>query len=173
MLPGAPATVVLALSTTAGFGVAKLIISRCGGEGTARGEHGDEQLQIVNPAAHNVQLHAIATGFVALVFWLWALRKVLTDGDPDLGVVSFGAVLAASWSGYLCGAQRESGRMRWQRWVLLGATALVTLNYLMALALPLPESFKAYLGIGAAYWATSGFLGSRLLDALRDSEQVY
>ena len=64
--------------------------------------------------------------------------------------------------------------LRWQRWFLSGATVLVTLNYLLALVfIPLPGSFQAYLAIGALYWATSGFLGLRLLAALRDSEQVY
>jgi len=173
MLPGGPATLVLALSTAIGFGIGKFVVSRWGGEGTAKGEHG-EQLQIINPAAHNVQHHAIATGVVALVFWAWALQKVLVHGDPDLGVVSFAVVIAASANGYRCGSQREPERMRWQRWFLSGATVLVTLNYLLALVfIPLPGSFQAYLAIGALYWATSGFLGLRLLAALRDSEQVY
>ena len=43
-----------------------------------------------------IDCHAIALGAVALVFWSWALYKVIARGDEDLGVISFALVMAAA-----------------------------------------------------------------------------
>ena len=157
--PGANASLLLVVSTPLAIALAHCVA-------------GQLSMNLSSPAARRYFVHALATGLVACVFWGWAMKKVLLFGDPDLGAVSFPAWVAASWNGARSALSLGTtlAELVCQRRALLGASALLVANYgLAALLIPaLPGTFRAYLCLGAAYWAAAGFLGLRLLGALRE-----
>ena len=102
---------------------------------------------------------AVFTLCIALPFWLWALEKVIMNGNPDFGAISFllvivscGFVLSrsttsASTSAGCCDCSNVPCIM------LLISNALVSMNYLVPLSFDLPLTLKIYFAIAALYWA--------------------
>lgn len=107
---------------------------------------------------------ALFAGTVAAPFWLWAVQK-MSAGDNDLGVYSFALVLGASLA-----TLRTSRRMgpatplpakaalsrRLLRSAAYGAAGSVVVfanyAYVLVSAPQLPDTFRGYLVIGAAFW---------------------
>jgi hypothetical protein len=63
------------------------------------------QLQGTEPPAalveQTVKVSCGATVGFAGFFWAWALRNILTKGQPDLGFLSFPLAAATSYWGYM------------------------------------------------------------------------
>ena len=138
--PGTPALIVLAVATLAAF---------------ILGAHhrpipGGERNICSFLAKAPPESRAVTTAAVALPFWLWALYKVVTSGDKDLGVVSFALVVASA--GNVVRSPGAAGAPL----ALLVANALVSLNYLYPLlAYDLPSTFRTYLVVGVVYWSVA------------------
>ncbi len=107
---------------------------------------------------------AVFSGMVAAPFWLWAVLKVVSRGDPDLGAVSFALVLYSSCFTVLT-ACRISGTAPLPAKAALGrrmlvwsrrsavAAAVVSANYAFIIFKPnLPGTFRMYLAVGAVFW---------------------
>ena len=89
---------------------------------------------------------SLASFLIAVPFWIWALIKFITAGDPDLGGISFLLVMISSISVY-----RSPSRVSIRGLCL--SCFVVSLNYLLPLfMMTLPTSFQVYLAIGAIYW---------------------
>lgn len=140
--PGYPALITLLLSTT----IAAVLASAPYPE-----SHYNQRFQWLfydSPAS----TRAHATGIVAVVFWIWAVKQVLVNGSPDLGSISFLLVLV-SCSNVGCAAPNATCPPR----MLLAANGIVCLNYLLPIVtMSLPGSFNLYLGVGAVYWVVVG-----------------
>jgi len=153
MQPGIPALLLLAICALLGLWLGVMATGN----------------QINDPGRRGVMVHAIATGTVALVFWLWAVKKVLLQGDADYGALSFAAVLVSSAHGYRCAVCLAPDFLTRQRWLLLGSTTLVVSNYALVLGMDLPATFRVYLAVGAFAWACAGGWGWYQLAKLRSS----
>lgn len=102
---------------------------------------------------------SVTTCCVALPFWLWAIVKVIKNGDPDLGAISFLLVIASCGFVIFC---QSSTNIRERRSIsscdiatcimLLISNVLVSLNYALPIFWDLPLTFKIYVVIGALYW---------------------
>ena len=106
-----------------------------------------------------VDCHAIALSAVALIFWGWALYKVIARGDEDLGVYSFALVLAAAaYSRYAMKAYAAKDTKLTRAWnsmfMLTTACAVCAANYgyVLYVAPALTPRFQLYLAAGAGWW---------------------
>ena len=107
--------------------------------------------------------HSIAMVTVATVFWFWAAYKLLALGDPDMGVATFLVAIVCNYrTADLCavvskrpGRTKIAASLNAQRWIQPAADVAVLVNYVAVLALldHLPILFRAYLIVGAAFWA--------------------
>lgn len=132
--PGIPALVVLAIATAA---AACLGARTTGGGGTVAGFFRNA----------SEKSRAVATATVAFPFWVWAVYKVATQGDKDLGAASFALVMLAA--GVVAKGSNGNGAR-----LLVAANALVSLNYAYPIFLyDLPSTFLLYLVVGVVYWA--------------------
>mmetsp|Transcript_43860 Transcript_43860/g.80118 ORF Transcript_43860/g.80118 Transcript_43860/m.80118 type:complete len:162 (-) Transcript_43860:170-655(-) len=106
-------------------------------------------------------VHASTTGVVAVVFWIWALRTVL-HGRPDLGVVSFAAVLGADLVAFLAATKaRACGSCtRYHKAVVVLSCGLVSINYGLALFIVEPGTVLFfYMVAGVLCWLAFGVWG--------------
>ena len=114
-------------------------------------------------ARDRVDCHALSLGLIAIVFWLWALAKVIVRGDEDLGAVSFAFVLAAAAYSRWALKAFASSESRLERAVnssilLSGACCIVGLNYAYVLITKyesLRPTFQLYLAVGVAWWGSA------------------
>ena len=98
-----------------------------------------------------VSVNAIALCVMAGFFWCWAAYKLLSSGDPDMGVVSFLVAFVAAYR--TAELARPSSRSRGlkpiqrMQTLLPAACFCPMINYLAVLALKptLPLSFQCYL----------------------------
>jgi len=140
--PGYPALITLLLSTV----IAAVLASASYPES----QHTRRFQWFFHDSPASTRAHA--TGIVAIVFWIWAMKQVLVDSSPDLGAISFLLVLA-SCSKVYCAAPHATCPPR----TLLAANGIVCLNYLLPIVtMSLPGSFNLYLGTGAVYWVILG-----------------
>jgi hypothetical protein len=87
---------------------------------------------------------------------MWAVYKVVANGDKDLGAISFFFVITSSALVILCGSccNKKHKCARIPSILLLISTCLVSLNYAYPiLTMDLPLTFKIYLVVGIFYWA--------------------
>ena len=141
--PGATAIIVLAIATPSSIALG------------------------VTLARDRIDCHSISLGFCALIFWVWALYKVVRTGAHDVGAITFALVLLAActtvqWriqhpgaGGYSTTREAKVSRAVKAQWRLGFASIAVMLNYgLAALLLELEHDvFRLYLIFGAAWWA--------------------
>lgn len=158
---GLPAVVVLALTTGLGVGVGRMVAPS---------------------RTYWARVIVFATGVVACAFWAWAAIKIVSDGDQDLGVVSFALVIVASAAAFretadLGKAASPARVAALQRAVTL-ASGIVAANYAFVIVLVpgLPTFFVVYLVVGLLYWAcavaaTWQALGELVVAALEGQEE--
>ena len=92
---------------------------------------------------------------------------MVTQSDPDLGVISFALSLLASLSGFKAAKRPSVTTLRRHRCVLGTAAAVVTTNYWFVLVyMSLPLTFMLYLVIGGAFWAMLGIVGIRIVNQM-------
>ena len=113
-------------------------------------------------ARDRVDCHAIALGGVGLLFWIWAMAKVVTSGDSDWGALTFVPVVIGSILALRSHPERRAGsgyggkltRATTAMWQLSFACVCVLGNYLAVLFLLEPEGqmLRLYLMLGAAWW---------------------
>ena len=116
--------------------------------------------QTVNAASRALQAHAIATGIVAAVFWLWAVANCAINRSFDLGALSFLTVLTASIAQFKkASAHSPAGA---QRWYSCGSCAFVVLNYTLGLAFVSSDSQRVYFVVAAVAWLAAGALAWRV-----------
>ena len=137
---GVPALVTLAVVAVAAIGLAHCATSRTG-----------------EAAPRMVQAHAIATGIVAAVFWVWAIANCAINKSFDLGVASFFTVLISSIAQYKKSKTRS--RLGAQRWHTCGSCGFVVLNYTLGLALVSAASVQMYFGVAAVAWLVAAAIG--------------
>ena len=109
---------------------------------------------------------SIATFCVALPFWLWVLEKVIKNGYPYGGLITFllvtvSCVLVFGRNSNQAGGKTSSSSCPCI--MLPISNVLVSLNYTVPLLLPLlfplpfqpdlPLTFNVYPGVGGLYWA--------------------
>ena len=157
MQPGIPALLLLAATTVAGLALGFISTSS----------------QINDPGRRGVLVHAISNGVVALFFWLWAMKKVLLEGDPDIGAVSFALLIISSVHAHRVATSQDVDmlqrrRFKRQRVLLVVATVVIVLNYSLALFIDLPPTFRLYLAVGAFSWLCAGGWGWYQLAKLRN-----
>ena len=122
-----------------------------------------------------IDCHAIALGAVALVFWSWALYKVIARGDEDLGVISFALVMAAAaYSRCALKAYAAKDTKLTRAWnsmfMLTAACAVCAMNYgyVLYVAPALTPRFQLYLAAGTGWWGfASVWTGSALYSYVR------
>ena len=111
----------------------------------------------VDAAPRAFQAHAIVTGIVAAVFWLWAVANCVINRSFDLGALSFFMVLTASIAQFKkASAHRPAGT---QRWSICGSCAFVVLNYTLGLAFVSSDSQRVYFVVAAVAWLAAGAIG--------------
>jgi hypothetical protein len=114
----------------------------------------------VGPTPRAMQTHAITTGIVAAVFWVWAVANCAISKSFDLGAVSFFTVLASSVGQFKkASANSPVGS---QRWYTCGSCGFVVLNYTLGLALISSDSQRLYFGVAAVAWLAAGAFGWHL-----------
>ena len=156
--PGIPGLIALPSVAIVGHLFGWLYVSRLGG---------------LHPLG-KVAIHAIMLCVVSATFWVWAAYKLLAQGDPDYGVVSFLlAFVAAYRTADLCAVQisRAASRPKGPAPLLRMQTLLPLacfvpmLNYLAVLILvpTLPFTFQIYLCVGAGLWSLAALRGGWLL----------
>ena len=131
--PGGPGILALAVLTPAVLGVAVLL------------------------ARDRVSCHAISLGTIGLVFWLWAMHKVVATGDQDFGALTFLLVILAAASSGKGGSDNSHNakiaRASRALWRLGTAALVVCTNYVLVLVLiDVPRGFQMYLALGASWW---------------------
>ena len=105
--------------------------------------------------------------FVAFPFWLWAVFKVTSLGDPDLGAGTFLVLLCASAWGVTKGPDYPEK----QRFATAFGCGLVALNYGYALMIVSgPGTFQLYLAVGAIFWSGAGWTGWVICTELKEAE---
>ena len=111
----------------------------------------------VGAAARTMQAHAISTGIVAAVFWVWAVLNCAINRSFDLGAVSFFTVLASSVAQFKKASTNSP--VGSQQWSTSGSCGFVVLNYTLGLALVSSDSQKLYFGVAAVAWLAAGARG--------------
>ena len=108
---------------------------------------------------------AKVTTAIALPFWIWAMYKVIHNGDHDLGAITFALVMiscvfviiSTNQSNGVSQRQLNQLLKRTSPIMLLISNILLTCNYLLPIfMMSLPWSFNVYLVVGAVYWAYMG-----------------
>jgi len=158
MQAGIPALILLAATSCSGLAIGVLAT---GGK-------------TMSHAASRILIHSVATATVAVCFWLWAVQKVVMQGDPDMGALTFALVLASTYNGSqhaMHGKGLFSSSVRTQKLLHGCASTAIVLNYALVVWSPLglPGTFKLYLVLGALYWLAAGLLGHHQLCSLEDS----
>uniref|UniRef100_A0A7S1QQY9 Uncharacterized protein n=1 Tax=Alexandrium catenella TaxID=2925 RepID=A0A7S1QQY9_ALECA len=158
MLPsGGSALIVLAGSLVLGVGGAHAVPKV---DADKFADEGERRLR------NRVRVHAVATGFVALVFWSWALRNTIVS-HFDLGVVSFLLAFAAAANGVRCSGLAEPAPITTQRWLFFGACSVVSVNYLLGcFVVKVGTLLWVYMLVGVLLWLANGIFGFRLLGFL-------
>mmetsp|Transcript_44910 Transcript_44910/g.90591 ORF Transcript_44910/g.90591 Transcript_44910/m.90591 type:complete len:164 (-) Transcript_44910:141-632(-) len=155
--PGGNALIVLGVSIVVGVGGAHCVPKV---DGVKFHDEAERRLR------NRVRVHASATGFVAAVFWAWALRNCIV-AHFDLGVLSFLLVLAAAANSLRCSVLCEAGPIRAQRWLFFGASLFVSVNYLLGIVIVAAGTLLwSYMLIGALLWLANAVFGARLLGLL-------
>ena len=98
---------------------------------------------------------AKATAIIALPFWIWAIYKIIKNGDPDLGGISFALVMISCFFVMFATSQPQQNQLlkRSASIMLLISNNILACNYLFPLfVMSLPWSFNMYLVVGAVYW---------------------
>ncbi len=97
------------------------------------------------------EVRSKVTVFVAFPFWMWAVYRVITKGDPDIGSITFLLVIISALLNIRYEDKSKTAVF------MLFSNVLLSLNYglpLLALfKVKIPISLCTYLGIGSAYWA--------------------
>ena len=139
------------------------------------------------------KVRAFGTFLIAVPFWTWAALKIIRNGDPDLGAVTFLLVMISCMiticihdNGTCCILVKKndghgntniksttSSTSRIPSFMLIFANGLLSLNYGLPLFfMHLPFTFNLYLVIGAIYWAIMGIWNwNAPLMILDDSEE--
>jgi hypothetical protein len=118
-----------------------------------------------------VSLKTFAAGLLsfALFFWAWALKNTagMDPSNVDLGVVSFGGVVATSSYLLALANVRAPRPGAMTRFAVIASHILVALNYLLGAYLGFTilgrPGFGAYCAIFVALWLGIAYLGSRLM----------
>mmetsp|Transcript_2236 Transcript_2236/g.2701 ORF Transcript_2236/g.2701 Transcript_2236/m.2701 type:complete len:176 (-) Transcript_2236:259-786(-) len=143
--PGIPAIILLLIATAIG------VIAGIKSSSNNIDKEGVNFLFMHSPT----KPRAAFTLCIALPFWLWALEKVIMNGDPDLGAISFLLVIVSC--GFVLSRSTESAGCcdcsNVPCIMLLLSNALVSLNYIVPLSFDLPLTLKIYFAIAALYWA--------------------
>ncbi len=115
--------------------------------------HGDGLRWFITKSSSKVR--SKVTAFVAFPFWIWAVYKVITKGDPDLGSITFLLVLISASLNVHCDDKNNNpGCVKKTAVFMLFSNVLLSLNYCLPLfTMKLPKTFYVYLVIGAVYWA--------------------
>ena len=103
---------------------------------------------------------------LALVFWGWAMGKVIVDGTADMGVVTFALVMVASvYSCTLALPESELPHIRRAAYAMGTACATVVANYAVVMvgASELTTIFRVYLVAGALVWSALAYVNARAL----------
>mmetsp|Transcript_31816 Transcript_31816/g.97894 ORF Transcript_31816/g.97894 Transcript_31816/m.97894 type:complete len:173 (-) Transcript_31816:42-560(-) len=155
MPPGGNALAVLGASIIVGIGIAhatpKVDASKFADEAECK-------------ARNRVRVYSCATGFVALVFWAWAVRNCFIMGF-DLGVASFACAIAAVARCWYCASLPDPEPMKRARRYLCGGCVFVSLNYVLALfIIRVGTLLWAYMLVGAVVWAANAAFGVSALD---------
>lgn len=155
---GVPALLVLLVTCIAGIGIGHALPKV-------------ESFSSVDPVHHGlrnkIRIHSFATGFVAGVFWLWALRNTIVAG-LDLGICSFLVAVCAAANGIRVAGSGEPEAMSIQRYYFCFACFLVAANYLLALfAVASGTWLWSYMLVGVLAWAINGLWGVILINSVQ------
>jgi hypothetical protein len=167
VLPGRFATLLLIFSIILGLCTSAIVVG-------ARGDRPPvvhTKLEGFTPLGH-VLAHAITCGVVATLFWLWAMSKVITRHDADLGAITFAWAMYASWAVQKA-TRSKAGPTSNDRTRYIGAAAIVGANYLYVLFTfsGLRQTFRHYLWIGAAFWLAAAYTGNQVLLACEATKE--